>query len=63
MINITVGLTFLTPWLSLFILWWLWVFGRVGIGQTIGGTILFLALTAVSLVMIKNFLENIGLKK
>lgn len=63
MINITVGLVFLVPWLSIFALWWLWVFERVGLAQTVGGTILFLVFSIMSLVMNKQFLDSLNLRK
>ena len=63
MIDITVGLVFLVPWLSLCAVWWLYLLEKVSIGETILGTVLFLLATIVSTTFIQVFLERIGVRK
>ena len=63
MINITVGLAFLVPWLSLCAVWWLYLLDRLDVGEAILGTVLFFLATIAGTSLIQVFLERIGVRK
>ena len=63
MINITVGLVFLVPWLSLCAVWWLYLLERLNAVEAIIGTLLFFIATIAGTSLIQVFLERIGIRK